>query len=481
MWFISDKPVQSFPYTAGYNTTSYPPLDPSNVQYRLTERAGIFAPSKLIPREDWQFARMENGRIVPDVNSIYVKSFMKAGLTYEVAYETKDPPVAGLGLAAIRDMASSLKYGSNAIAPGRYAYMYGASQTGRYIRQIVYDGFTIDEQGRKALDAAFVQTGATGLGSFNERFAQPNELGSFSQTKFPFLYKTMTDPITGRQDGLGARVPAGLEPKLMFVDTASEYWDRGRVAALRHTSLDGSDDIVDADNVRVYMLAGAKHGAGSFPPVDNGGQFKENSNDYRWAQRGLLASLDAWVRQGSEPPASRHPKWADGTLVPQSRIKFPAIPGVQWPVSVPGGYRADVVAPYSALPFLVPKVDADGNDLGGIRLPEQGVPLATLTGWQFRSERIGAPEVLIAMAGAYIPLPKTRAEALKLRDPRASITTRYGTRAGYLQKVQASADRLADERYVLKADVPVIVREAGQHWDAVMTTGSTTQATTGSR
>jgi hypothetical protein len=481
MWFISDKPVQSFSYVSGYNTAAYPPLDPNNPQYRLTERAGIFAPSKLIPREDWQFARLDNGRIVPDVNSIYVKSFMKAGLTYEVSYETRNPPVAGLGLAAIRDMASSLKYGPSPIAPGRYAYMYGASQTGRLIRQIVYDGFTIDEQGRKAFDAAFVQTGATGQGSFNERFAQPNELGSFSQTKFPFLYKTTTDPITGKQDGLGARIPAGLEPKLMLVDTASEYWDRGRVAALRHTSLDGNDDIVDADNVRVYMIAGAKHGAGSFPPADNGGQFKENSNDYRWAQRGLLAALDAWVRQGTAPPASRHPNWADGTLVAQSRVKFPAIPGVQWPTSVPGGYRADVVAPYSALPFLVPKVDADGNDIGGIRLPQQAVPLATLTGWQFRSERIGAPEVLIAMAGAYIPLPKTRAEATKLRDPRQPIMTRYGTRAGYLQKIQAAADQLAQARYILKEDVPGIVREAGQHWDFVFSPVSPATATTGSR
>ena len=163
------------------------------------------------------------------------------------------------------------------------------------------------------------------------------------------------------------------------------------MAALRHTSLDGREDVEDAPNVRVYMLAGTRHGAGSFPPADNGGEFKENTNDYRWAQRGLLAALDAWVRKGTAPPPSRHPKLADLTLVARDDLKFPAIPGVQWPARVPGGYRADVPAPYSALPFLVPKVDADGNDIGGIRLPEQAVPLATLTGWQFRSERIGAP------------------------------------------------------------------------------------------
>jgi len=468
MWFIANEPVMSYAYVTGYNTSAYPPVDLNDPRYRLTVREGIFAPQRLIPRDEWQFARVENGKPVADPKSIYMKTGLRAGLTYEVAYETKDPPVAGLGLAAVRDMASALKYNPGSIAPGRYAYMYGASQTGRMIRHFIYEGFTIDEQGRKAFDAAFVQTGATGLGSFNERFAQPNELGSFTQTKFPILYKTTTDPVTGRVDGLGARIPAGLEPKMMLVDTSSEYWDRGRVAALRHTTLDGSDDVEDAPNVRVFQLAGTKHGAGSFPPVDNGGEFKENTNDYRWAQRGLLAALDAWTRHGTMPPPSAHPTLGDLTLVPRDNLKFPAIPGVKWPANVPGGYRADVPAPYSALPFLVPKVDADGNDIAGIRLPEQAVPLATLTGWQFRSERIGAQNTLIAMAGAYLPFPTTRAERERTHDPRQSIVERYGTRADYLRKVQEVATRLASDRYVLQTDVPAIVQEAGAHWDVVM-------------
>jgi hypothetical protein len=217
--------------------------------------------------------------------------------------------------------------------------------------------------------------------------------------------------------------------------------------------------------VRVYLLSGTRHGAGSFPPSDNGGQFKENTNDYRWAQRGLLAALDAWVRKGTEPPPSRHPKLADGTLVPHNAVKFPAVPGVKWPTAVPGGYRADVPGPHAALPFLLPQVDADGNDIAGIRLPEQAVPLAALPGWQFRGERLGAPNVLLAMAGAYIPLPATRVERDKTRDPRLSIAERYATRADYLKKVQEAAARLAQERYILQEDVTPIVEAAGQHWD----------------
>lgn len=474
MWFISNEPVNAYRFVTGYNTSAYAPLDLNSPQYRLTVREGIFAPQRLIPRDQWQFAREENGTAVPDRTSIYLKSGFRAGQTYEVAFETKDPPVAGLGLAAIRDMASELKYNPGAVSPGKYAYMYGASQTGRLIRHFIYEGFTVDEQGRKAFDGAFVQTGATGLGSFNERFAQPNELGSFTQTKFPILYKTTVDPVTGRADGLGARIPAGLEPKIMLVDSASEYWDRGRVAALRHTTLDGGDDVEDAPNVRVFLLAGTKHGAGSFPPVDNGGEFKENTNDYRWAQRGLLAALDAWVRNGTAPPPSQHPTLGDLTLVPRDNLKFPAIPNVKWPANVPGGYRADVPAPYSALPFLVPKVDADGNDIAGIRLPEQAVPLATLTGWQFRSERIGAQNTLIAMAGAYIPFPTTRAERERTRDPRQSIAERYGTRADYLRKVEGAANQLAGDRYILRGDVPAIVQEAGRHWDSLMGRTATT-------
>lgn len=199
-----------------------------------------------------------------------------------------------------------------------------------------------------------------------------------------------------------------------------------------------------------------------------GGEFKENTNDYRWAQRGLLAALDAWVRKGTLPPPSLHPKLGDLTLVPRDNFKFPAIPNVKWPATVPGGFRADVPAPDSALPFLVPKVDADGNDMAGIRLPEQAVPLATLTGWQFRGERIGAQNTLIAMAGAYIPLPTTRAEREKTHDPRLSIVERYATRADYLKKVQDVATRLAADRYVLQGDIAAIVQEAGTHWDAVM-------------
>jgi hypothetical protein len=215
----------------------------------------------------------------------------------------------------------------------------------------------------------------------------------------------------------------------------------------------------------VFQLAGTQHGSGSFPPTQGNGQFRTTSLDYRWAQRGLLAALDAWVRSDTAPPPSRHPMLSDSTLVAHRSFTFPAIPGVIPPTFVPGGYRPDVMAPYSALPFNVPQVDADGNEIGGIRLPEQAVPLATNTGWHFRNEKIGAPHTLLAMSGAYLPFPLTRAEREARNDPRLSIAERYASRADYLRKVEEAANRLAAERYLLQQDVAPIVEQAGRHWD----------------
>ncbi len=162
-------------------------------------------------------------------------------------------------------------------------------------------------------------------------------------------------------------------------------------------------------------------------------------------------------------------------MVPHQQLKFPAVPGVRWPLDVPGGYRWDVDTPVSPMPFLLSQVDADGNEIGGLRLPEQQVPLATMTGWQFRSPRIGAPDTLIVNAGAYIPFATTRAEREKAGDPRLSIAERYASRADYLSRIEQVAQRLARERYVLAADVPAIVQAAGKHWDWRMGEAQTRQ------
>jgi hypothetical protein len=376
--------------------------------------------------------------------------------------------VAGLGFASIRDFASAVKNKADAVIHVQYVYTYGESQVGRFQRQLLYEGFTTDEQGKRAIDGMFIHIGGTSLGSFNEPFALPNELGSFTQTKFPIHYQMTTDPVTGKRDGLSANVPPGLEPKIFLVDTSSEYWDRGRVAALRHVSIDGTQDLPDPPNVRVFAIAGTKHIPGAWPPAEDGSQqLPANPNDQRWAQRALLIALDRWVRKGVNP-VSLHPMLSDGTLVAQSHIKYPEVAGVEWPFHVPGGFRADLPGPLSVLPFLVPQVDGDGNEIGGIRLPEEAVPLGTYSGWAFRSERTGAPGTLVAMAGSYIPFAKTRAERQAEHDPRPSVEERYPSRADYQRRVEETANKMVKQGYLLQEDVKQIVDDAGKHWDWTM-------------
>ena len=470
-WFIPDKPTNSYNYASGeYFTPIYPPLDLNDPTYRLTERPGLVSAPTLVPRGDWQFGRVENGQLVSDPNWLTIKGGFKPGMVYQVTYQSKNPPVAGVGFAAVRDFASAVKYNPDAIVRGKYVYTFGASQVGRWQRQMIYEGFTVDERGRKAVDALFIQTGGTSLGSFNERWAQADELGSYTQTKFPIRYETTTDPVTGRRDGLGARIPAGLEPKVFLVDTESEYYDRGRVSSLRAISIDGRQDLPDPPNMRIFLLAGAKHGSGSWPPAENEAQqLRVDPLDYRWAQRALLENLDKWVRQGVEPAPSRHPMLSDHTAIEQSEIKFPDVPSVQWPYHVPGGYRNDLPAgPVAVLPFLVPQVDKDGNVTSGIRLPEQSVPLGTYSGWAFRSQAQGQPGTIVSMAGSYIPFARTRAEREKNHDPRLSIEERYSGRDDYLRRVRAAASALAKDRYLLQEDVSSVMDEAGKHWDWTM-------------
>ena len=472
-WFLPDRAAASYKYASGYYTASYPPLHPDDPSYRLTVRAGVAATQGLIPRGAWRFGRMEAGKLVADPNWVTLQGGFQPGMTYQIDYESESPPVAGVGFAAVRDMASAIKYNPAAVVRASRVLAYGASQTGRWLREMLYQGFTTDEQGREAVDGLMIQTGGTSFGSFNQRFAQPEELGSFTQTVFPIRYETTTDPLTGRRDGLGARVPAGQAPKIFLIDTGSEYWDRGRVAALRHTSLDGTRDLPDPPNLRVYTLAGTMHGPGAWPPATRGNQqLASNPNDYRWVHRALLAAMDQWVATGAAPPPSQHPELGNGTLIPRREIKFPDIPGVEWPYFTPGGFRADVKGVDAVLPLLVPQVDADGNDIGGIRTPEQAVPLGTYTDWAFRSLADGAPFTQVEMAGSFIPFAKTRAERERAHDPRLSIAERYASRAAYLRQVQQAAAKTAQQGYLLAGDVPAIVALAGQHWDWIMAQGN---------
>jgi hypothetical protein len=446
----------------------YPPLDLNSPKASLTVRQNVYDAPRTIPRDQWQFAKVVNGQVVPDGTSLYMKEGFQPGQTYELSYEGKGAVIGGLGYVAQRDAASAFKYKQGFPVSVKYAYALGESQTGRFVREFIYRGYNADERNRRSFDLLWAHIGGAARGDFVQPFSLPNGLGVFTGSMFPYSDVPQKDPVTGKTDGMLMHMSKETIPKIVYTNGDCEYWGGGRAAALIDTSLDGKKDLKMPDNVRVYLLAGTQHLPSAFPPRKGAGQQRPNPNDYTWALRALLVGVDQWVRQGTLPPPSRYPKLSDGTLVPHAGFQFPAVPSVQSPAIIPGGYRADLGGPASPrIPFLVPQVDADGNDVGGIRLPEIAVPLGTYTGWNFRSPESGAPTEIIPLNGAFIPFPRTRAEREKTHDPRPSIEERYSSRDAYLAKVKEAAEHLVSERYLLPADVDPVVSHAGALWDYV--------------
>jgi hypothetical protein len=452
------------------DTTRYPPLDPASAANTLTVRDGFLGTPHSIPRDRWQFGRIKDGQPVSDISALYLKGGYEPGHVYELSYEASGAAVAGLGFAALRDMASAVKHQQGGPIAVRYAYAFGPSQDGRLLREFLYEGFNADEQDRRAFDGVIAHiAGAGRSGDFNTRFARPNGLAFFDASRFPYLDLDQRDPVTGKTDGILMKLTPEQRPKIFYTNSSGEYWGGGRAATLTHTTLDGREDAQVPDNVRIYLFAGTQHVPGGYLPSQGPGQQKPNANKYAWAHRALLVALDRWVREDVSPPPSAHPKLADNTLVARDLIDFPEIPGVHSPLSIPTGYRADLPGPYSShpLPLLVPQVDGDGNEVSGIRLPNVAVPLATYTGWNFRSPSIGQPEELLPLTGSYIPFPVTKAAREQTHDPRLSIEERYGTRARYEGLVRDAAANLSQDGYLLNEDVQHVVEAALANWDEI--------------
>ncbi len=429
----------------------YQPVDPNDASVALTVRNLFWEHPTTLPRAQWRFlAAAANGR-----PRLALDSGFEPGRVYEIDFPAKGSRVAGVGFAAIRDAASAFKNRTDLPVHGRAAYVLGISQSGRFLRQFLHDGFNLDEHDRPAFDLVWPHIAGAGQGSFNERFATPS-YSSFPALRFPYTDLEQQD-TGGTRDGLLARYRPAQRPKIIYTNTDVEYWGQGRAAALTHTSIDGRSDVAELPTVRRYLLAGTQHGEAAFPPTAGPGQSLPNPTPQANVMRALLVAGHRWVTEGTPPPASRHPRLADQTLTPISAVRFPTLAGAGDPRTIEG--------PQKPLPHLVPQVDADGNDLAGIRVPELAVPLATTTGWNFRSEKIGNPTTPIALIGSYLPFAKTKAEREARHDPRPSIEERYHGRDDYLQKIRASALALVKDGFLLAEDVENTVERAGRHWD----------------
>jgi len=235
----------------------------------------------------------------------------------------------------------------------------------------------------------------------------------------------------------------------------------------------GKDLTNEPANVRNYFLASLPHGAARGKGIC---QQDRNPLGPGVVLRALLVDMDQWVTKGVAPPPSRVPHVADGTLVPplpQSVEGFPKITGVIYNGRMHTGdlfdYGPDfdkgilttlpprlVGTPY---PALVPKTDADGNDIAGVRIPEVAVPVATYSGWALRANPAGGDDGCDA-AGQMIDFAKTKDERLMTGDPRLSLEERYPSHAAYVSAVGAAANALARDRLLLDEDVQAYMKKA---------------------
>jgi len=489
--FVPLKP-ESDHSLADRDHIAYPVVDVDAPENVLTVRDDVEAARRDIPRSEWRFARVEGGEVVADPRSIYLEDGFQPFKIYEVVYLSENPPLVGLGPAAIRDVASRLKYdgaselGIDADSFDR-ALGFGISQSGRFLRTLLYYGFNEDESRRKVFDGVIAHVAGGGRGSFNHRFAQASRdahpyINFFYPTDiFPFTDREEVDFRTGVSDGLLVYQKPAFLPNVFYTGSSYEYW--GRAESLTHTSIDAREDAKLMDNVRIYHFSGTQHGPAPFPPKKTLGQQMSNPMDFRFGMRALLTAMDRWTADDSNaPPPSRYGHIEDGTLVRPEALDFPAIPGVRRTARVHKAYRVDYGDKFrsdgivtdeppiidGAYPMMVPAVDRDGNETAGISLPEHAVPLATYTGWNLFNRESGPTQVLANMQGSFIPFPRTAQERKAAHDPRPSIEERYGNRERYLGLVAEAALTSIADGYLLGEDLPAILEQARAHWDYLM-------------
>jgi len=477
------------------STVTYTTNSTDTTQATLTVKQHLTDAPTTIPSTGWTWTSPTTIALLP-AGTPFVQSAI-----YELVYTAKDPWVAGIGFAGVRDLASFLRNATadTAGTPNPLAgdvtrmVTWTLSQPSRTINDFIWLGFNEDLNGKQVFDGDFNWVGAGDGVALNYRFEQSGMTERNRQQKlypealFPFSYSTTTDAFTGKTDGRNVRCAASNTcPKVMNIDSANEYWVKA--GSTLHT--DGAaNDLPDPANVRNYLISSTQHaGPGGVNSLGVCAQFA-NSTDQNPALRALWSQLDQWL-DGTAPTPSAVPRRSDGTavfttvtadsglgigVVPQAALGWPTIPGVLYtglvtvrnlwnfgPADQVAKGIISVVPPQptgNVYPSFVSKVDIDGNEIAGIRLPPVAAPVATTAGWNLRATAFGGPDGCES-TGTLIPFAPDQATRMTVGDPRLSLTERYGTHAGYVAAVTAAANALAAQHLLLPADVQAYITNA---------------------
>ena len=452
---------------------AYPTADLGKGKAVLAVRARADDPAQTIAATDWQYA---------DDRHVVIKRppDMDAGAIYRFSYLAKDPKVIGLGFVGVRDLVSFVRHGTakngNPLALTGKAtctrqpdyqcsansgdnfnsvVAVGLSQSGRFLRDFVWQGFNKDMTGNRVFDGIVPVVAGARRTFTNMRFSEPgrfsrqhedHEVPGFS---FPFAYTALIDPSTGKTGGILDRCDRdGTCPKVFHVDSSTEFWQGG-------SSLVGTDahgrDVEFPANVRAYFVAGTSHAPGI---VASSCQYAANDLNYAPVVRSLLVAMIDWTLGLKAPPASQWPRRDRHELVSLDELKTPDLSaiGVSWPAVV---NRPVAPAKGPLWPIWVPQVDGDGNDLAGVRLPQLAVPAGTYLGWNLRRKGFAEGE-LCSSFGGFIPFALDR--RARGDDPRLSLAERSNSSAGKAKA--ASAIRgLQASRLLLDDDAAAMLAE----------------------
>ena len=513
---LARSPTSTLTMTSGWFNSSSAPYPTVNTDNRavlsdgflptLTVRRRQQDPRISIPNEEWSFGTCGQGGAppIPSATEICYPAGFKPGHLYELTYRAKAPLVLGLGFAATRDLGTFLKTAAKdddgtanpVLIPNVRAIVMGQSQSGRFIRTFINLGFNQGEDGKIVFDGAFPEIGG-GMLPLNVRWGQPGRGAGNAEVdnqtpgaEFPFSYGSELDPLTGRTGGILDRCTATRTcPKIIHAATSLEMWELRQ--SLGFTDPLGMKDLPEPPNVRTYLMVSTQHGPAALPLPTEAPfgvcQQQPNPNPHTWTVRALLQALTAWITTGTEPPPSARPTITDGTLVAADQVHFPAIPANSY-----GGVTRPAVKflalnnPLHVLDFgkeyhpeytsgilngelpkvgtarygtLVPQVDEDGNDLGGIRNVFIQVPIGTYTGWNLFNNRF-FEDGFCTLSGSFIPFATTLQERLATGDPRKSLEERYPNKDVYVAEVKKAAENLVKQRYLLPEDAALLIKQA---------------------